>query len=178
MTMPSADWATIQFSCSCARAAPRGNATGTASEGAGGSIRPLASAKPGIGSAVGGAGACATHAACTAPGEGRGSARNDASVAAPPVEDARCPAPAKAWRSADTTSPRAASGSRNRTSALAGCTFTSTPCGSQDRNSTAAGCRPDASTSKYPARSAPVSSLSRTGRPLTYRCWATAAPRE
>jgi hypothetical protein len=42
------------------------------------------------------------------------------------VVDARCPAPARAWRSAPTISPRTSPASRKRTSALAGCTFTST----------------------------------------------------
>ena len=56
--------------------------------------------------------------------------RNAAMVALPPVVAARCPSRASASCSARTISARTSAGSRKRTSALAGCTLTSTSRGS------------------------------------------------
>ena len=77
---------------------------------------------------------------------------------------------------APTIRPRTRAGSRKRTSALAGCTLTSTPAGSSSRNSTYAGWRPWNSTSWYAIFTACAMLRSRTERPLTYRyCWSALA---
>ena len=89
--------------------------------------RRSGSAKPGAAGRTG-----AQSARSTAGRSGRGGgARKAPSIAPPVVLEPRWPAPASTWRSAPTTRPRTRPGSRKRTSALAGCTLTSTASGSQ-----------------------------------------------
>ena len=67
---------------------------------------------------------------------------SSSSVAAPPRADARWPAACSADASALTISERTRPASRKRTSAFAGCTFTSTSAGGSVTNSASSGWRP------------------------------------
>ena len=88
----------------------------------------------------------AAPASAASPSRGRerapaGGGRNAAMVALPPVVAARWPSRASASCSARISSARTRPGSRKRTSALAGCTLTSTSRGSSVTNSATIGWR-------------------------------------
>ena len=89
----------------------------------------------------GGATVAAFRPSVTPRGGGVTAGRKAATVALPPVVAARWPSRVSASCRARMSSERTRPGSRKRTSALAGCTLTSTSRGSSVTNSATSGCR-------------------------------------